>query len=202
MQRAVANPPTFPPGSDYAYSNTGYALLGQIVEQATGRTYSEEIERRIIRPLRLHSTELPGTSPRIRGPHPRGYVPAGEDHLVDYTEMNPSVMGAGGELISSTKDLNRFFAALLGGRLLPDQLLAEMKTPGIEGGESYGLGLAWRDTTCGIKVYGNDGDALAYQAYSFSTEDGRRQATLALTPNFTGDPDPAVDTFLDKAICG
>ena len=39
--------------------------------------------------------------------------------LVDYTRMNPSVMGAGGEMISTTRDLNRFFAALLGGRLLP-----------------------------------------------------------------------------------
>lgn len=207
VQRAVANPPTFPPGSGYSYSNTGYTLLGQVVEQATGRSYDKEIERRIIRPLHLSDTELPGTSPRIRGPHPHGYVPiepqpGSEPELVDLTEMNPSVMGAGGELISSTRDLNRFFTALLGGRLLPAHLLREMKTPGIEGGKAYGLGLAWRDTTCGVRVYGNDGDALAYQAYSFTTEDQRRQVTLALTPNFAGDPDDAIDGFLDRAICG
>ena len=77
--RAVANPPTFePPGSAYAYSSTGYLLLGQIVEEVTGRSYGKEIEHRIIRPLRLHGTSLPGTSPRIRGPHPHGYVPTGE----------------------------------------------------------------------------------------------------------------------------
>jgi D-alanyl-D-alanine carboxypeptidase len=205
VRRAVANPPTFPPGSDYAYSNTGYTLLSQIVERATGRSYAEEIERRIIRPLHLRDTELPGTSPWIRGPHPHGYVRIeqdGQTDLVDITLMNPSVLGAGGELISTTRDLNRFFDALLGGRLLPAHLLEEMKTPGIEGGKPYGLGLAWHDTTCGIEVYGNDGDALAYQAYSFSTEDRRRQVTIALTPDFTGDPDPAIDAFLDKAICG
>ncbi|MPZ63568.1 MAG: serine hydrolase [Propionibacteriales bacterium] len=207
VQRAVANPPTFePPGSAYAYSNTNYVLLGRIVEEVTGGSYGEEIERRVIRPLRLRGSWVPGTSPRIRGPHPHGYVPTlqgGEMRLVDYTEMNPSVFGASGEMISTTRDLNRFFAALLGGRLLPGHLLDEMRTPGVEGG-MYGLGLAWRDTSCGVRVYGNDGDALAYQSWSFSTEDRRRQVTVtvALTPDFRGDPDDAVDAFLNEAVCG
>ena len=203
IQRAMAHPPNFEPGSAFDYSNTNYLLLGEIVEKVTGRSYGKEIERRIIRPLRLRGTEMPGTSPWIRGPHPHGYVATSsgaEPSLVDFTEMNPSVMGAGGELISTTKDLNRFFAALLGGRLLPDHLLEEMKTPGVAGAR-YGLGLAWRDTSCGIRAYGNDGDALAYNAWSFATPDLRRQVTLALTPDFTGDPDDAVDAFLDEALC-
>jgi D-alanyl-D-alanine carboxypeptidase len=206
VERAVANPPTFEePGSAFAYSNTGYTLLGQIIEKVTGQPYDKAIKQRLIRPLRLRHTELPGTSPWIRGPHPHGYVPVRLDvqppPLVDFTEMNPSVFGASGEMISTTRDLNRFFAALLGGRLLPDHLLDEMKTPGIEGG-AYGLGLAWQDTSCGIPVYGNDGDALAYQSWSFSTEDLRRQVTIALTPDFSGDPDDAVDALLNQAFCG
>ncbi|MBB5107919.1 serine hydrolase domain-containing protein [Streptomyces spectabilis] len=204
VRRAVANPPTFePPGSDYAYSNTGYLLLGQIIEKATGRPYGKEIERRIIRPLRLHGTSAPGTSPRIRGPHPHGYVPielATGRRLVDLTVMNPSLLGAGGEMISTTSDLNRFMAALLDGRLLPGHLLDEMRTPGVKE-KQYGLGLRWQDTSCGVRLYGNDGDALAYQAWSFTTEDRRRQVTLALTPDFRGDPDDAVDALLDKAFC-
>jgi D-alanyl-D-alanine carboxypeptidase len=206
VARAVANPPTFePPGSAFAYSNTNYTVLGQIVREAIGRPYGREIERRVIRPLRLRDTSVPGTSTRIPGPHPHGYVPIeqnGEISLVDYTEMNPSVFGAGGEMISTTKDLNRFFAALLGGRLLPARLLDEMRTPGIEGGRAYGLGLAWRDTSCGVRVYGNDGDALAYQAWSYSTPDRHRQVTVALTPGLSRDLDNAVDAFLDKAVCG
>lgn len=207
VRRAVANPPTFePPGSEFAYSNTGYLVLGRIIEKLTGRSYGEEIERRIIRPLHLHGTSLPGSFPRIRGPHPHGYVPTRQDHedpgLLDYTQTNPSVFGAGGELISTTRDLNRFFAALLGGRLLPGRLLDAMKTPGVEGAR-YGLGLAfWQDTSCGVPVYGNDGDALAYQAWSYSTVDGSRQVTVALTPDFHGDPDDAVDALVDEAICG
>ena len=109
-------------------------------------------------------------------------------------------MRAGGEIISSTRDLNRFFGALLRGRLFSDHLLDAMKTPAVDGG-SYGLGLAWRDTACGVRLYGNDGDAVSYQSWSFSTMDGARQATIALTPNFRGDPDDAIDAFLDEAFC-
>jgi D-alanyl-D-alanine carboxypeptidase len=200
--RALAHPPTFePPGSAFAYSSTGYLLLGEVVEEATGRSWAEEVTDRILRPLHLHGTSLPGTSPQIPGPHPRGYVPQGEG-LLDWTEMNPSVMGAGGEMISTTRDLDRFFVALLRGRLLPDQLLEEMRTPGVAGGRPYGLGLSWRDTSCEVRVYGNDGDALAYQSWSFTTADGRRRATIALTPDFRGNPDVAVDAFLDEAFCG
>jgi D-alanyl-D-alanine carboxypeptidase len=206
IRRALANPPTSDlPGTRFDYSNTNYLLLGQIVGKATGRPYGREIERRIIRPLGLRGTSLPGTAVRIPGPHPRGYVPIerdGELHLVDYTEMNPSVMGASGEIISTTADLNRFFAALLGGRLLPPRLLAEMKTQRVEG-RGYGLGLAWwHETSCHVRVYGNDGDALAYQAWSYSTEDHRRQVTVAFTPTFHGDTDAAVTALVDEAICG
>ncbi|MFI5895854.1 serine hydrolase [Actinoplanes sp. NPDC051513] len=206
VARAVANPATFePPGSAFAYSSTGYLLLGEIIEKATGHPYGMEIDRRIIRPLGLTGTSVPGTSTRIPGPHPHGYVPvlrAGGTHLVDLTAMNPSVMGAAGEMISTTRDLDRFFAALLGGHLLPGRLLAAMATPGVDGAR-YGLGLAWwRDTSCGVRVYGNDGDAVAYQAWSYSTQDRRRQATVALTPDFRGDPGDAVDAFLNEAFCG
>ena len=104
-------------------------------------------------------------------------------------------------VISTTRDLNRFFAALLRGRLLPDHLLDAMKTQGVEGARKYGLGLSWRTTPCGVLVYGNDGDALAYQASSFSTPDGRRQVTVAVTPGLNRDLDRVVEAFVDHAIC-
>ena len=200
IERALANPPVFDkPGSQYDYSNTNYLLVGEIIKKVTGRTYSDEIERRIIRPLGLHGTTMPGTSTRIPGPHPHGYVPKDGGQL-DFTEMNPTLFGAGGDIISTTHDLNRFFAALLGGHLLPARLLDAMKQAGTEGG-TYGLGLSWHDTACHIRVYGNDGDALAYQAYSFSTADRRRQATVAVTPHLPTNPDATVNTFLDNAFC-
>jgi D-alanyl-D-alanine carboxypeptidase len=196
VRRALARPPTSDkPGSVFAYSNTGYILLGEIISAVTGHSYADEIRHRIIRPLTLTGTSVPGTSPWIPGPHPRGYV-SGPDGLVDFTEWNPSVMGASGQMISTTSDLNRFFAALFAGRLLPHRLLAQM-----EDGSPYGLGLFTRTTPCGVQVFGNDGDALAYQAYSYSTLDGSRQVTIALTPNFHANLDDLVDSYVDRVVC-
>lgn len=204
VRRAVGNPPSVdPPGSGYSYSNTGYLLLGQIVEKATGQSYADEIGQRIIEPLRLRGTSVPGTSPRVPRPHPRAYLPVepgGTAHPTDFTEMNPSLFGASGEMISTAKDLNTFVAALLDGELLPEHLLAEMKRPAVETA-TYGLGLDWYDTRCGVRLYGNDGDALAYQAWSYSTEDGSRQVTVGLTSKRPADPDEAVVALLDDAFC-
>lgn len=66
---------------------------------------------------------------------------------------------------------------------------------------TYGLGLRKRTTSCGIEAYGNDGDALAYMSWSFITDDQRQQVTIALGPNFSGDPDDAIDAFLDTTFC-
>ncbi|KAA1425554.1 beta-lactamase family protein [Mumia zhuanghuii] len=208
VQRAAALPRDFdPPGSRFAYSNTNYTLLGMIVEAATGRSYGHEITERLIRPLHLTRTSMPGTNPSILGPSLRGYAPLQPDPtsdrlvLVDFTAVNPSLFGAGGELISTNADLERFFSALLGGRLLTPELLDAMLTPSVTGGR-YGLGLTWRETACGVRVYGHDGDVVSYQAYSFTTLDQQHRATIALTPDFSGDPDDAVDAFFDEAFCG
>ncbi|MDT0615915.1 serine hydrolase [Streptomyces lancefieldiae] len=109
--------------------------------------------------LRPAPSAGPGGVPRCAPPRHSPYVPIPQDtdkRLVDLTAMNPSVMGAGGEMISTTSDLNRFMAALLDGRLLPGHLLDEMKTPGVEN-SAYGLGLRRQETSCGVRVYGNDG---------------------------------------------
>lgn len=201
MAPALAHDPVFKrPGSAYSYSNTNYLLVGEIIQKVTGHSYSDEIEHRLIKPLGLSGTTMPRTSPWIDGPHPHGYLQT-DAGLIDYTEMNPTLFGAGGDMISTASDLNKFFAALLDGDLLPARLLKEMKTPGTEQG-TYGLGLSWHKTSCGTPVYGNDGDSLAYQAYSFSTEDVRRQVTVAVTPDFRTNPDPTVDAFVNQAICG
>ncbi|HEX5090191.1 MAG TPA: serine hydrolase domain-containing protein [Nocardioides sp.] len=198
-QRALAQPTTGDPGAAFHYSSTNYLLLAEVVEKVTGRSYAAEVERRIIRPLRLRHTSLPGTSVGIPGPHPHGYVPGPDGALVDYTRMNPSVFGAAGELISDAHDLDRFFAALLGGRLLPPELLGQMETP-LED-SPYGLGLFVRTTTCGVTVIGHDGDALAYQAWSYATTDLRRRVTVAITPSFAADSDEFVDAFLARVFC-
>ncbi len=197
VDRAIAQPSLFDPGTDYHYSSTDYEVLGLIVQQVTGRTWAQEIERRILHPLRLYDTSLPGTDPHIRGPHAHGYLPD-DPGPIDITEMNPTVYGSAGALISSTHDLNRFFAALLDGRLLPPAQLREMTS--VVSPSQSGLGLERLQLSCGRVAYGHDGDALGYSTWSFRTVDRRHQVTVSMTWG-TGRPSDAARAFVDEALC-
>lgn len=201
VARVSAKPLLFPPGSKAGYSNTNYLLLGMLIERITGQPYGVAVRDRIIRPLGLRHTSVPGTDPYIRGPHAHGYLPLaddGSDRLVDITAFNPSLLGSAGEMLSTTRDLNRFFGALLGGRLLPPYLMKQMRTTA--GDSIYGLGIIKRQLPCGVTVWGKDGDAPGYSTWSFTTPDTQRRVAVSVTWG-AGDPDDAVDTLLDHALC-
>lgn len=179
---ALAHPPTFEPGTGWRYSSTGYLLAGLIIEKVTGHPYGDEIRRRIIAPLGLRETYVPGDSPTIPGPHPRGYVRPGDDApLRDITAINPSVGGPAGEMISSGTDVNRFLDALVRGRLLrPAQLREMMRTrpTGKPDGQAYGLGLESRPLPCGGLYWGHTGDFPGFETAAGATLDGRRATVM------------------------
>ncbi|MBZ9638659.1 beta-lactamase family protein [Streptomyces sp. PSKA30] len=185
---ALQNPPQFEPGTSWKYSNTNYLLLGLIIEKLTGRSYAEEIERRITRPLAMRATYFPGTDPHVPAPT-RHYSTFTEDpgKTYDVTELNPSWAWAAGEMVTNSADLNRFYTALFGGRLLrPAQLRQMTTTVSTEGNlprQRYGLGLIEYETTCGIKVWGHSGGIHGSSTQAFGTKDGRHMIAL----NFNGD---------------
>ncbi|MBB2940667.1 D-alanyl-D-alanine carboxypeptidase [Actinoplanes lutulentus] len=181
---AAERPPLFEPGTSWSYSNTNYILLGLIVRRVTGRPYAKEVERRILRPLRLTGTEVPGTDTTIDGPHAHGYEPIeqnGEIVPLDFTDLNPSMAYAAGEIVSTTADLNRFFRSLLGGRLLRRPQLAEMLANPV-GEIGYGLGIFQQPLPGGPTLWGHDGGIFGYLTYSFSTPDAATQLTVSINP--------------------
>jgi D-alanyl-D-alanine carboxypeptidase len=200
-------PPGFPPGTAWSYSNTGYILLGLIVETATGNTLARELDRCILGPLGLRDTLLPGNSPGIPSPTSRGYSlplgPQGEvitGPLLDFTDQNPSWAWAAGALVSTLEDLVGFFRALLGGRLLPPELLAEMlSTVTVPPGsvplplyDRHGLGLLEVEMPAG-RLVGNVGGIPGFLSIVLSTPDGRRQ--LGVMINVLAAPDPVYEAF-------
>lgn len=198
---ATAQPPLFPPGTDWSYSNTNYVLLGMVVEAATGNDHATEIRQRIIRPLGLRQTGSPGERVDISGPHAHGYLPVGPEGAekpVDVTRMNPSVAGSAGEMISSTADLNTFFHALLTGRLLAPAQLSAMKT--MVPGHDYGLGLESTTLSCGVTLYGHGGGIFGYSTASFHAPDGGRRLSLSVNP-YLGDPSPATEALVNRVFC-
>lgn len=176
LRTALAHPAYAPPGSGYRYSNTDYLLLGMVIRQVTGRSYAAEARHRVITPLRLTGTSFPGVRTTLPAPHGRAYSPSGpgrDDGVADVTDLNPSAAGAAGELVSTLPDLNRFFAALLGGALLPPAQLRAMRDTTASGGR-YGLGLFPVRLPCRRTVWGHNGEINGSYVQTLATADGRR----------------------------
>ncbi|MEI5103357.1 serine hydrolase domain-containing protein [Streptomyces sp. PmtG] len=199
---ALRHKPYAAPGEVFHYSNTNYGILQLVIEKATGRGYGDEIRRRVIGPLKLRHTYVPHTRPTMPKPSSRAYmlfVDESDEKLHDATEFNPSLFGAAGSMISTSADLNRFYGALLGGRLLPAEQLAEMKKTVGKGDEArmrYGLGLESLKLSC-TTVWGHLGDIHGSTSLAMASEDGRH----ALAVNFNG-PDADRDSVAEAEFCG
>ncbi|WHT20655.1 serine hydrolase [Crossiella sp. CA-258035] len=184
VRLALTKPANFEPGTDWSYSNTNYLLAGLLIEKVTGTSYASQLRRRVILPLGLWDTSLPGAQEDIPGPHARGYYAYREAEAVrtvDVTMLNPSWAGAAGEMITTTKDLDTFLAALLGGELLSPPLLAEMrKTRPMADNAGYGLGLIQRDggPGCGTML-GHTGGIHGYLTFAFASPDGSTRMVLS-----------------------
>lgn len=166
-----------------------------IVERVTGHPFDQELDRTLIRPLHLSGTSLPGTEPAIHGPHPVHYstlYSQDPDPVVhDATEMNQSFAWTAGGMISTTGDLNRFFSALFGGRLLPAAQLREMLTTvstddsGWIPDTRYGLGVFTQRLPCGESVWGNGGATFGSWNYSMGSLDGGHHLTAHTNGDWT-----------------
>ncbi|MGW7555888.1 serine hydrolase domain-containing protein [Streptomyces rimosus] len=207
---ALSRPARFEPGTDWSYSNTNYVLARLLVEKATGRSCAEVTQERIVRPLGLSGTVVPGTSPEIPSPYAHAYYryeDAGRQETVDVTRHNPSWISAGGDMISTTQDLHTFISALAGGRLLPAPLLAEMAKPHPKSG--FGLGLRVQETgPGGDTLLFHNGGAAGHAALMYSTSDGSKTLTASL--NYVDDAAlslagaflKAQDRLVQEVFCG
>ncbi|WP_369382601.1 serine hydrolase domain-containing protein [Streptomyces sp. cg36] len=210
VRLAMSHQPTFAPGQGWSYSDTNYILAAMVVQQATGHSYAHEIEQRILRPLRLDSTTVPGSRTRVPGPSGRAYskltgelAGPGEPNSTTYdvTELNPAFAGAAGEMISNNRDLNRFYRALFSGRLLAEPQLKKMMTtepvkdmPTF----SYGLGLMKLKLSCGVEVWGHNGGIQGSISETVASADGAHVLSL----NFNGDWNVHEQRVVEAEFCG
>jgi D-alanyl-D-alanine carboxypeptidase len=195
----------FAPGARWEYSNTNYQVLGLVVERVTGRSFADELRRRILRPLGLrHTAFVPGRD--IPGPHADGYYV--------YTDGRGSVnvtrttfgAWADGAIVSNVLDLARFYSALLSGKVLPPRLLAEMRrtvpTRGSPDGEADGLGIFRSSSRCG-RTWGHSGGAAGFLTKVVASADGRRVAVFATNGLVDEGPitQPLLDSAAETAFC-
>ncbi len=137
IKRIIDRPLEFAPGEQYNYSNSGYILLGHIIELVSGQSYGYFLWKNIFEPLQMNNTCLDYSRP-ILPSRASGYrFENGRLVNADYINMEYSFSSGG--LCSTVEDLFRWDRALYTDRVLSSALLNEMFTPGLG---NYGLGWA------------------------------------------------------------
>ncbi|NKR69830.1 serine hydrolase [Rhodococcus hoagii] len=218
-----ANPPYFPPGQGYHYSNTNIVLLGLIAESLDGKPLPQIFQSRLFGPLGLTGTSFPDTADNtIPAPYSHGYVfgtnmdtltdpalpeqmqAAAEDGTLqpnDVTNVNPSWAWAAGAGISTANDLVTWVQALVGGKLLGADLQAQrlasvQPTSPDSGSAEYGWGIAKMGP-----MFGHTGELPGFN--SFMGHDPVNKVTLVVWANLApaaNGQDPA--TTMAKEIIG
>jgi D-alanyl-D-alanine carboxypeptidase len=193
---ALTHPALFPPGSNWAYSNANYILLGLVVEAATGDNLGDELQRRIFTPLALASTSFPQTI--VLAPDfVHGYF--GQDRTDIAPLLTPTWAWAAGGIVSNARDVTTFYRALLTGRLLPAAQLNEMKVPAPVAG-TYGLGIFSTFTACG-HAFGHDGDFFGWRTEVLATANGKREAVVMVNIDATFVPWSRLEATVKTALC-
>lgn len=210
-------PLDFAPGTDWRYSNSGYILLGMVIEQVAGEPWHVALQKRILTPLGLTHTRYGDLDPLIPG-RAAGYTTDTPNHAVQNAEyISPSVPDSAGALVSTLDDLFHFARALVAGRVISRDSLRQMIAPApasVSAG-GYGFGLfIWR--VRGATMVGHTGQipgfasVLAYvpdrdlTVVALGNDDnfdarttGRRLAAIAMgAPYVPAVPVPTTDTQL------
>jgi CubicO group peptidase (beta-lactamase class C family) len=181
-------PLDFAPGEKWSYSNSGYVLLGYLIEKISGESYEKFVQENIFTPLGMKDSGYDSNSAII----PRraaGYSP-GPDGPVNAGFINMTVPLSAGGLYSTTDDLLRWEQGLFGGKLLSPAALQKMTTPFKE---DYAFGLMVH-TVNGHKVIEHGGGIEGFTTMlAYYPED---KLTVVVLSNFNGSAPPDIASKL------
>lgn len=157
-------PLDFPPGRQFRYSNSGYALLGYLIEKVSGQTYQRFLQDHIFKTLRMQDSGYDSNTQVIEN-RATGYSPGPDGRPTPAGYIDMTIPYAAGGLYSTVEDLLRWERALYGGKLLSAASLKQMTTPFKD---NYAFGLFVAAESDGTQVMGHGGGiegfntALAY----------------------------------------
>jgi CubicO group peptidase (beta-lactamase class C family) len=141
MARVADLPLDFAPGAKWSYSNTGYAMLGRIIEVTSHETYRDYVKSHLIDPVGMTHTFTVADEPKISG------MSVGYRHSAGRLEAAPTISEsfgwAAGNIVSTVSDLNKWNKALREGQAISkaDYALMATSVSTLQGDAGYGLGL-------------------------------------------------------------
>ncbi|MCG8577439.1 MAG: serine hydrolase [Flavobacteriales bacterium] len=150
-------PLEFEPGSDFSYCNSGYHLLGLIIEKTSGMDYNEYILKHILSPAEM-ANSMPDNNMTIIPNRASGYEEM-NGKLVNATYLDMSIPYSAGNLLSTAQDLNNWYKALFDYKIVSQKTLEKAHQPYLLNDEnSSGYGFGWFiDSLQGEKIISHEG---------------------------------------------
>lgn len=180
----------FEPGESWAYSNTGYAVFGMVIEELTGNDIADEFEQRVFKPAGMDTSYQPGLHEfLLRGSSLGAYVHTGDEdqQYVDTSVMSLSQLWVAGSVVSNPHDINSLYRSMADGTLLSAEQYEEALDFVDLGGDGYGLGVSSTYFGCpsleGGFAIGHGGGGLGHESTSLHSIDGEKQFTLTYNTN-------------------
>lgn len=156
VNRFSCKPLAFEPGTQFSYCNSGYFLLGLIIEQVTGLTLESYFKKNIFLPANMQSTYMNEPTKNVMQ-QAFGYEVNQEGLLLNAPYINMNNTFAAGAILSTARDINNFQEALRSNILLSEQSRQLMQIPHIDASDyQYGYGLVIQKSPYG-KITGHSG---------------------------------------------
>ncbi|HXN73743.1 MAG TPA: serine hydrolase [Candidatus Acidoferrales bacterium] len=172
-------PLEFEPGEKFKYDNSGYALLGYLIEKISGQTYAQFVQDNIFTPLQMKDSGYDSNSAIIMR-RASGYT-NGKQGIENAGFINMTVPFAAGSLYSTVEDLARWEQGLFGGKVLSAASLQKMTTP-FKSNYAFGLAVS---TANGHKVIEHGGGIEGFNTHlSYYPDD---KLTVVVLANLNGD---------------
>jgi CubicO group peptidase (beta-lactamase class C family) len=143
--------PDFEPGTKHSYSNSGFFILGLIVEKLAAESYGEALKERVTSKIGLKDTYAATGNIDVNKNETLAYIKFGGDWK-QITETHSSILFGGGQIVSTPNDLAKFINALFELKLISQESLNQMKT--MRDGEGLGMTTF---TFAGKTFYGETG---------------------------------------------
>ncbi len=156
----------FAPGEKFNYSNSGYILLGYIVERAAGKPYADFLRENIFQPLGMKSTDLDTNSAIVKN-RAAGYT-RGPGGIINAQYIDMTIPYSAGAMYSTVEDLYLWDRALYGEKLISKKSLEAMTAP-FKDGYAYGIGIGEQ---YGLKTIAHGGGIEGFSTFLTRFTDG------------------------------